>query len=97
MTASRSAGGRFRGRCIIAIFVLGSALSGCIAPMSATEARDVATTRLARYCNNRCGVTSWSNTQQIKDRWLVDFDSPAHKFTVLVQADGNTKVTTWDK
>ena len=57
-----------------------SALGGCIAPMSAGEARDVATTRLTRYCNGHCERHQLAqHRQKIKDRWLVDFDAPTHK------------------
>jgi hypothetical protein len=83
-----------RGLCIL---VTGIALAGCIAPMTAREARDIASTRLNRYCNSRCGTVAWSNTQKIKKRWLVDFEAPHQKFTVIVEDDGNSRVTAWDK
>jgi len=35
--------------------------------------------------------------QKIKDRWLVDFEAPREKFTVIVENDGNSKVTIWSK
>jgi very-short-patch-repair endonuclease len=38
-----------------------------------------------------------ARTQKIKDRWLVDFEAPQEKFTVIVENDGNSKVTAWDK
>ena len=79
------------------IVVLGFAASGCIAPMSAREARDIAHTRLDKYCQGRCGSLAWSNTQKINKRWLVDFEGRRQKFTVTVEDDGNSSVTVWDK
>jgi hypothetical protein len=79
------------------ILVIGMALSGCIAPINAREARDIAHTRLDKYCGGRCGQLAWSNTQKIKRRWLVDFDGQNQKYTVIVEGDGNSKVTVWDK
>jgi very-short-patch-repair endonuclease len=38
-----------------------------------------------------------ARTQKIKSRWLVDFEAPRQKFTVIVEDDGNAKVTVWDK
>jgi hypothetical protein len=74
-----------------------AALAGCIAPMTAQEAQDIAHTRLARYCSGRCGTFTLAHTQKIKDRWLVDFEAPRQKFTVIVEDDGNSRVTVWDK
>ena len=65
--------------------------------MTAREARDIAHTRLDKYCHGTCGPLTWSNTQKIKKRWLVDFDGQRQKFTVTVENDGNSKVTVWDK
>jgi hypothetical protein len=79
------------------ILVIGMALSGCIAPIDAREARDIAHTRLDKYCGGRCGQLAWSNTQKIKKRWLVDFEGQHQKFTVIVENDGNSRVTAWDK
>lgn len=73
------------------------ALAGCVAPMTAGEARDIAHTRLDKYCKSRCGTFAWSNTQKIKNRWLVDFEAPRQKFTVIVENDGNSSVTVWEK
>jgi very-short-patch-repair endonuclease len=73
------------------------ALAGCFAPMTTREAQDIANTRLTKYCNGRCGAVTLGRTQKIKDRWLVDFEAPRQKFTVIVENDGNSKVTVWDK
>ena len=84
----------FRG---LSILILAAVLSGCIAPMSAREARDIAHTRLDKYCRGRCGQLAWSNTQKLQKRWLVDFEGQKQKFTVIVEDDGNSRVTVWDK
>ena len=73
------------------------AVSGCITPMSTQEAQQIAGKRLSRYCNGHCGTVTMARTQKIKNRWLVDFEDPRHKFTVTVEDDGNSSVTTWNK
>ena len=72
-------------------------LSGCIAPMTTREAQDIAHTRLTKYCNGRCGALALGRTQKIKSRWLVDFEAPRQKFTVIVEDNGNARVTAWQK
>lgn len=73
------------------------ALLGCIAPMTAHEARDIASTRLDKYCRGLCGKVAWNKTQKINRRWLVDFEGARQKFTVIVEDDGNSTVTVWEK
>jgi hypothetical protein len=65
--------------------------------MTAREAREIASTRLTKYCGGHCGPVAWSHTQKIKSRWLVDFDGQKQKFTVTVEDDGNARVSVWDK
>ena len=65
--------------------------------MTAREARDIAHTRLDKYCGGRCGTLAWSSTQKINKRWLVDFDGQRQKFTVIVEGDGNSSVNVWEK
>ncbi|MDB5735181.1 MAG: hypothetical protein JWN16_1818 [Alphaproteobacteria bacterium] len=79
------------------IIVLSLMVTGCVAPMTTREAQDVANVRLAKYCNKNCGAITMGRTQKIKDRWLVDFEGPRQKFTVTVEDNGNSKVTTWNK
>jgi len=79
------------------LIMAAAALAGCIAPMTTQEAQDIAHARLTKYCNSRCGALTLAHTQKIKDRWLVDFEAPRQKFTVIVGDDGNAKVTAWDK
>jgi hypothetical protein len=65
--------------------------------MTTREAQTIARERVVKYCNGHCGALALARTQKIKDRWLVDLDDPRHKFTVIVEDDGNSKVTVWDK
>jgi very-short-patch-repair endonuclease len=65
--------------------------------MTTREAQGIASTRLTQYCNGRCGAFTLARTQKIKKRWLVDFDGQRQKFTVIVEDDGNSQVTVWDK
>ena len=74
-----------------------SLLSGCIAPVQQVEAQQIAQQRVDKYCRGRCGALTLAHTQKIKDRWLIDFDGPRHKFTVTVEDNGNAKVQVWDK
>ena len=79
------------------LLCLAALLGGCVAPMTTREAQQIASTRLNKYCHGRCGTLTIAGTQKIKDRWLVDFEAPQEKFTVIVENDGNSKVTVWDK
>ena len=81
----------------LALMGLAAFLVGCIAPMTTQEAQQIASNRLSKYCHGRCGTVTMARTQKIKDRWLVDFEAPRQKFTVIVENDGNSKVTAWDK
>ena len=80
---------------LITIILIG--LAGCASPMTTREAQDIASTRLTKYCDGRCGAFTLARTQKIKSRWLVDFEAPRQKFTVIVEDDGNSRVTVWDK
>ena len=73
------------------------ALAGCLAPLSTHEAQSIASERLTKYCAGKCGAVTLGRTQRTKSRYLVDFDAPRQRFTVIVENDGNAKVTTWDK
>jgi hypothetical protein len=72
-------------------------LGGCVSPMTTREAQQIASSRVNKYCRGRCGAVTMAHTQKIKDRWLVDFEAPREKFTVIVENDGNSKVTIWSK
>lgn len=79
--------------CIIAIALLG----GCFAPMTGREAQTIAGERMAKYCGKRCGAYTFTKSQKINERWLVDYDAPRHKFTVTVEGNGGTSVDVWNK
>ncbi len=85
----------FRGLSILVLS--GLALGGCFAPMTDREARDIASTQVGKYCGGHCGALTIGRTQKIKNRWLVDVDAARQRFTVIVENDGNSKVTAWDK
>ena len=85
----------FRGA-FITVFC-GFFLGGCFAPMTTREAQSIANQRLTKFCNGRCGDVKMAGTQKIAKRWLVEFEAPRQKFTVIVEDDGNSKVTVWDK
>jgi len=72
-------------------------LAGCMGPMNTREAQAIASSRLNKYCRGRCGALTLTHTQKINRRWLVDFEAPRQKFTVIVEDDGNAKVTAWQK
>jgi len=65
--------------------------------MTQREAQAIAGQKLSRYCHGACGKLTLAHVQKIKDRWLVDYDAPAHTFTVIVEDDGNSAVNVWTK
>ena len=72
--------------------------AGCAAPMGQREAQSRATAGLRKFCNTQpCGATRLLAAQKLKDRWLVDFDGPAGRYSVIVEAGGDTQVRVWDK
>jgi hypothetical protein len=71
---------------------------GCAAPMGQREAQTRAADGLRRFCRDTpCGATKLVAAQKLKNRWLVDFDAPANKYTVAVDMGGNTEVSVWNK
>ena len=66
-------------------------------PMTTREAQQIASTQMTKYCRGRCGALTLGHTQKLTNRWLVDFDATSQRFTVIVENDGNSKVTAWDK
>ena len=79
--------------CILAIALVG----GCFAPMTGREAQTIAGERMAKNCGKRCGAYTFTKSQKINERWLVDYDAPRHKFTVTVERNGGTSVDVWNK
>ena len=65
--------------------------------MTTREAQDIARERIVRYCSSRCGALTLAHTQKIKSRWLVDYEAPRQKFTVIVEDNGNSRLTVWNK
>ena len=66
--------------------------------MTTREAQTIARERLTKYCGGQLRRRHpGAAPRSIKSRWLVDFDAPRQKFTVIVENDGNAKVTVWDK
>ena len=65
--------------------------------MAAREAQTRAQARMTRYCAGHCGALQLVHAQKIKDRWLIDFDGPGRKYTVMVDDGGNTQISVWDK
>lgn len=73
-------------------------LAGCAGPMGSREAEARATRSLRDFCADaKCGSPRLVKAQKIKDRWLVDFETPAGLYTVAVDSGGDTNVTVWDK
>jgi len=83
--------------CLAAALSAALLLTGCISPMTTREAQQIASGRINKYCAGHCGAVALAHTQKIKKRWLVDFEGPRQKFTVIVEDDGNSKITTWNK
>ena len=66
--------------------------------MGQREAQSRAAQGLREFCRAQpCGATKLVSTQKLKDRWLLDYDAPASKYAVIVDAGGNTQVNVWDK
>jgi hypothetical protein len=73
-------------------------LAGCIAPLRQREAETRAGRSLRNFCQNKaCGTARLIKSQKLKDRWLVDFESPTGLYTVAVDQGGNTDISVWDK
>jgi hypothetical protein len=85
----------FRGT---ALFLCLPALAGCIAPLGQREAETRASRSLRNFCQAQaCGAAHLVKAEKIKNRWLVDFETPTGLYTVTVDQGGNTDVSIWDK
>ena len=87
-------------RAVPAILLLtGLGLAGCAGTMSQADAVRVAGRSLTKFCRTRsdCRPVRFAHAQKIKDRWLIEYDSPLNVFGVAVEEDGNTDVSVWDK
>jgi hypothetical protein len=66
--------------------------------MGQREAELRASRSLRSFCQQSpCGTLRLLKAQKIKDRWLVDFETPGGLYTVAVNRGGNTEVSVWDK
>jgi len=80
------------------LLVCGIALAGCASPMGQREAEARANHSLNNFCRQAaCGTAKLIKAQKIKTRWLVDFETQAGLYTVMVDQGGNTQVSVWDK
>jgi hypothetical protein len=80
------------------LLLCGVALAGCASPMGQREAVVRANNSLSNFCRQKaCGPAKLVKAQKIKSRWLVDFETPAGLYTVVVDNGGNTQVSVWDK
>ncbi len=75
------------------------ALGGCLAPMSQREAQGFAQLSLRRYCleTQPCHPARFVKAQHLRTGWLLDFESDAAKYGVMVHENGATQVSVWDK
>ena len=83
----------------LAVFFCALALTACAAPMRQREAEQRANRSLNSFCRDApCGPTRLVKAQRLKNnRWLVDFETQARLYTVMVDNGGNTEVSVWDK
>jgi hypothetical protein len=66
--------------------------------MGQREAEQRASRSLRNFCQQTpCGTARLLKVQKIKDRWLVDFETPRGLYTVAVDRGGGTDVSVWDK
>ena len=82
----------------VALFFSCVLLAGCAAPMSQREAESRASRSLQDFCVAApCSGAHLLKAQKIKDRWMVDFETPGGLYTVAVDRNGGTNVSVWDK
>jgi hypothetical protein len=82
-----------------AAFILGLlVLAGCAGPIRQREAESLAGRSLRRFCQDKsCGALHMVKTQKLKNRWMVDYETPGGLYTVAVDESGATDVTVWNK
>jgi hypothetical protein len=82
----------------VVICVALTIVTGCVGPMRQGEAQVYAAASLRKFCRDQpCGTFHLVAAQKLKGRWLVDYESPSGKYTVAVDAGGNTQISVWDK
>jgi hypothetical protein len=81
------------------ILICCTALAGCASALTQRQAQNYAAVSLNRYCVevSPCGARRISGAQRLKQGWLVDFDSPAARYGVLVHDNAVTEVSVWKK
>jgi hypothetical protein len=83
---------------IAVLLLCGVAVAGCAGPMGQREAEARANRSLTSFCRQAaCGTARLVKTEQIKDRWLIDFETQGGLYTVTVDRSGAAKVSVWDK
>lgn len=66
--------------------------------MGQREAVTRANRSLADFCvKAACGKGKLVKAQKLKDHWLVDYETQAGFYAVMVDNGGNTQVSVWDK
>lgn len=75
------------------------ALAGCATPLGQREAVAIASQRMSKYCgaSAECRPLTLSRAQKMDDGWLVQFEASSRSYGVMVEADGNTQLSIWDK
>jgi hypothetical protein len=80
------------------LLIGGITLAGCAGPMGQREAEVRANQSLNNFCRRAvCGPAKLIQAQKLKDHWLVDFETQAGFYSVMVDQGGNTQVSVWDK
>jgi hypothetical protein len=80
------------------LLVCGVTVAGCVSPMGQREAEVRANQSLNAFCRKAaCGPAKLVKAQKLKDRWLVDFETQAGLYSVMVDQGGDTQVSVWDK
>ena len=83
---------------VFGLFFCSTLLTACASPMGQREAVTRANRSLLNFCRQApCGQPRLVKAQQLKQRWLVDFETQARLYTVMVDNGGNTQVSVWDK
>ena len=66
--------------------------------MGQREAVSRANRSLSSFCRQTpCGSIKLVKAQRLKNNWLVDYETQAGLYAVMVDNGGNTQVSVWDK
>ena len=72
------------------------ALAGCMSAMTQREAQGYAQRSLRDYCNPGAPC-HFVKAQHMPPGWLLDYESDAAKYGVMVRDNGGTQVSVWTK